>query len=112
LTARAIEDIILEKYPFMFRNNRGGIKTKRGYYTFGIPSPPHGRKEADDEMKGSDYLGFVIVDGRTIFASIEVKRLGDTEKPGQIKWLKFIASQGGVAELWKETETGIEVEIF
>jgi hypothetical protein len=104
--------MILEKYPFMFRNNRGGIKTKIGYVTFGIPSPPHGRKEGDDEMKGSDYLGFIEIDGRPIFASIEIKRIGDTVKPGQIKWLKFVASHGGRAELWKETVKGIEVTVW
>jgi hypothetical protein len=112
MTIRQIEDMIIEKYPFMFRNNRGGIKTKQGYYTFGIPMPPHGRKEKDDEMKGSDYLGFVEIDGRPIFASIEIKRLGDRVMPGQIKWLKFVASHGGIAELWKETKNGLEIIVW
>jgi len=110
MTTKDIENLILEKYPFMFRNNRGAIKTKRGYITFGIPHPPHGRKEKDTEPKGSDYLGFIEIDGKPIFASIEIKTLKDKIKPGQIKWLQFVRDHGGIAELWQETESGIIIK--
>ncbi len=102
MTAAQIGDKILEKHPFMFRNNRGAAKTEHGYITFGIPAPPKGRRERDDDMKGSDYVGFIIVDGVPIFAAIEVKTKTDRLKTGQIRWLKFVAWHGGVAELWAE----------
>ena len=102
MNAAQIGDRILEAHPFMFRNNRGAAKTEHGYITFGIPAPPRGRRERDDEMKGSDYVGFIIVYGRPIFAAIEVKTKTDRLKTGQVRWLKFVDEQGGVAELWAE----------
>ncbi len=102
MTAAQIGDRILEAHPFMFRNNRGAAKTEHGYITFGIPAPPRGRRERDNDMKGSDYVGFIVVDGRPIFAAIEVKTKTDQLKTGQVRWLQFVARQGGVAELWAE----------
>ena len=102
VNAAQIGDRILEKHPFMFRNNRGAAKTEHGYITFGIPAPPRGRRERDDDMKGSDYVGFVVVNGRPIFAAIEVKTKTDRLKTGQVRWLKFVDEHGGVAELWAE----------
>ncbi len=102
MNAAQIGDRILETHPFMFRNNRGAAKTEHGYITFGIPAPPKGRRERDDDLKGSDYVGFIVVKGRPIFAAIEVKTKGDRIKSGQIRWLKFVAFQGGVAEVWAE----------
>jgi len=104
MTAKDIENKILEKYPFIFRNNRGAIKTKKGYITFGIPHPPHGRKEKDTEPKGSDYIGFIDI------ASIEIKTLKDKIKLGQIKWLRFVMDHGGIAELWQETKEGLVIK--
>ena len=102
MTAAQIGDRILEAHPFMFRNNRGAAKTEHGYISFGIPAPPKGRRERDDDLKGSDYVGFIVRDGRPIFAAIEVKAKRDRLKTGQIRWLKFIAGQGGVAQVWAE----------
>ena len=97
-----IGDRILETHPFMFRNNRGAAKTEHGYITFGIPAPPKGRRERDDDLKGSDYVGFIVVKGRPIFAAIEAKTKTDRLKAGQVRWLKFVADQGGIAEGWAE----------
>ncbi len=102
VNAAQIGDRVLEAHPYMFRNNRGAAKTEHGYITFGIPAPPRGRRERDDDMKGSDYVGFIVVDGRPIFAAIEVKTKTDRLKLGQVRWLLFVASQGGIAELWAE----------
>ena len=102
MNAAEIGDRVLEKYPFMFRNNRGAAKTEHGYITFGIPAPPRSRRERDDDLKGSDYIGFVDIDGLPIFAAIEVKTKHDRLKRGQIRWLLFVASHGGVAEVWAE----------
>ncbi len=107
MTTKDMENRLTEKYPFIFRNNRGGIKTKKGYITYGIPQPPHGRKERDDEPKGSDYIGFIKIRGFPIFAAVEIKTLKDKLLPGQIKWLKFVHEHNGIAELWKETKDGL-----
>ena len=110
MTQKDIENRILAIYPFVFRNNRGGMTSINGnYFTYGIPQPPHGRKERDNEPKGSDYIGFIMVEDKPIFAAIEIKTLKDKLLPGQIKWLKFVYEHNGVAELWKETEDGVIV---
>jgi len=102
VNAAEIGDKILEAYPYMFRNNRGAAKTEHGYITFGIPAPPKGRRERDDDLKGSDYVGFIVVKGVPIFAAIEVKTKRDRLKTGQVRWLKFVDAQGGIAQLWQE----------
>ena len=102
MNAAEIGDKILEAYPYMFRNNRGAAKTEHGYITFGIPAPPKGRRERDDDLKGSDYVGFIVVKGVPIFAAIEVKTKKDRLKTGQVRWLKFVDAQGGIAQLWQE----------
>jgi len=102
VNAAEIGDKILEAHPYMFRNNRGAAKTEHGYITFGIPAPPKGRRERDDDLKGSDYVGFIVVKGVPIFAAIEVKTKKDRLKTGQVRWLKFVDAQGGIAQLWQE----------
>lgn len=119
LTAAEINDLILGKYPFVYRNNRGAVKTQNGYIRFGIPEPPSGRKERDFELKGGDSLGFheVIITpdmvGKTIsiFTNVEIKAYGDRLKDGQINWHNFVLSHGGTSEIWAQQKNG-EIEII
>ena len=111
---RELDDLAWSANPHTWRNNRGGVKTPTGYITYGLPPPPHGRKEDDDSMAGGDRIGFQIVEitpdmvGQKIavFKSIELKTKGDRKKPGQVKWAKFVRANGGLAEFWIEQADG------
>lgn len=119
LTAKEIEDKAWLKYPYTYRNNRGACKTERGYITYGLPEPPHGRKEQDDEMKGGDRVGFDVVEitpemvGKKIavFANIEIKTQNDRLKTGQIRFHNFVLESGGISEIWQENKNG-EIEVI
>jgi len=117
ITTKQLEDIAWRNHPLTWRNNRGAIKTKTGYITYGIPDPPHGRKP--DKLKGGDRIGWtdVIVTpdmvGKTVavFTSIEIKGSGDQLKPGQIKWHNLVLRNGGISEIWKANGEIIKNEI-
>lgn len=109
MTTGELQDSALEKYPFIFRNNRGAYKqeyeTKSGrakarYITYGIPEPRRGRKESDSDMKGGDLIGF---SNTGTFINIEIKGPGDIIKEGQVKWHNFILQHGGISEIWLST---------
>lgn len=96
-----------------WRNNRGTAETKNGrFIRFGIPEP-RGR-EIDDDMKGSDRIGFeqivITADmiGKTlaVFKGIEIKGAGDRLKPGQIAWHNFLIDHGARSEIWIEKADG------
>ena len=98
MTTGELNDAVQIKNPYVFRNNRGSVKTDRGYMTFGIPAPPRGRKEKDDDYKGGDYIGFDC-NGR--FLNIEVKGDGDIIKPGQVRFHNWVIEHGARSEIWK-----------
>lgn len=106
MTEANIADMILLEYPFLYRNNRGSYKRDNNYIRYGIPDPPAGRKEKDWEMKGGDRIGFIVKDGVAVFASFEIKTLGDRLKEGQINWHNFVIDNGGISEIWIEQEDG------
>lgn len=109
LSTGELQDRALEKYPFIFRNNRGAYKqeyeTKSGairsrYITYGIPEPRRGKKESDSDMKGGDLVG---LSDTGIFINIEIKGPNDIIKEGQVRWHNFILQHGGISEIWLST---------
>lgn len=111
MTAQEISDLIWERYPYTYRNNRGCAKINGKFVRFGIPEP-NGHAESDDSMKGGDRIGFVQVEitpemvGKNIaiFASFEIKTAHDRLMPGQIDWHNFVIEKGGISQIWKEKE--------
>ena len=103
MTTKQLEDIAKEKYPFIFRNNRGQIKTDKGFIRYGIPEPA-GKKEL---YKGGDFIGFIETEitedmiGKkvAIFLNVEIKGDGDTLKDGQKRWHNFVIEHGGISEI-------------
>jgi hypothetical protein len=63
-----------------------------------------------------DRIGFVdtvitpemIGTSLPIFASIELKTIGDTMKQNQRDWFEFVKAHSGVAVVLRETKHGIE----
>ncbi len=123
MTAAEIGDKALEKFPYIFRNNRGVFRRGKRFIRCGIPEPRPRKqkngefKESDDAMKGGDFIGFTQVEitpdmvGQTVavFLNLEVKAKGDSLKSGQIKWHNFIIKSGGKSEIWAEKKTGIVI---
>ena len=122
---RELDDLAWSANPHTWRNNRGAVKTTTGYITYGLPPPPHGRKERPEEMKGGDRIGFQVkefIDPLTmekvnvaVFKSIELKTKNDPidaeRVEGQVKWAKFVRANGGLAEFWIEQADGsVKVE--
>ena len=113
MTAREIFEKFWENNPFLFRNNRGFVKTKNGIIRFGIPEP-RGKEKATD-MKGGDYIGWreieitpeMVGQKIAVFTNVEVKTLKDKIKPGQISWHNFIKCHGGISEFWIEKKGDI-----
>lgn len=101
MTTGELNDAVQIKHPYVFRNNRGSVKTDRGYITFGIPAPPRGRKEKDDDYKGGDFLGFEKINGKAMFLNVEVKGDNDIIKPGQVRFHNWVIEHGGLSEIWK-----------
>lgn len=115
MTQIKIFDKIQDVFPFLFRNNRGCVKTENRFLRFGIPEPK--THEKPEDMKGGDLIGFseIVITpamvGRTVavFTNVEAKTKNDVLKTGQIRWHNFIISHGGISQIWKETKEGIEV---
>jgi ribosomal protein S19 len=118
MTASEISDKAWLAFPFIYRNNRGCIKTKHGFIRYGIPLP-NGIKESDDAMKGADFIGFHEIEitsdmvGKKIavFTSIEIKTKHDRLKEGQKRWHRFVLEHGGRSEIWQEMKDG-SIEII
>lgn len=117
MTTKQLDEQAWKAHPYTFRNNRGGVKTAfGGYITFGIPEPPHGRKEKDSDLKGGDRIGWTEVEitpnmvGTTVavFTNIEIKSPGDTLKQGQIAWHNKVIQHGGISKIW--TNKGVTDE--
>jgi hypothetical protein len=112
MSTATVNDAAWLAYPFTWRNNRGTAILNGKYVRFGIPEP-RGR-ESDDDMKGSDRIGFtpVIITpdmvGSTVavFTGIEIKGHGDRLKPGQRKWHSFLLDHGARSEIWIELADG------
>lgn len=126
MTEANISDMILLKYPFMYRNNRGAafiektctskktgkIIKHKSFVRFGIPEPQ--KNEKDEHMKGGDRIGFIEVEitpdmvGKTVavFANIEIKAHGDTRIEGQVNFHNFVLEHGGISQFWEEKTTG------
>lgn len=111
ISAEELHDHALEKYPFLFRNNRGAYsqeyETKSGqirksYITYGIPEPRKGAKESSSDFKGGDLIGFTD-DDECRFINIELKGPGDIIKEGQVRWHNFILEHNGISEIWLST---------
>lgn len=83
----------------LFRNNSGAFKDATGRLVrFGL-----GNRSARSckRMKSSDFIGFRIVDGKPIFASIECKKKGWTKpinehERAQARWLHAVNLAGGI----------------
>jgi len=109
MTSSEIGDKAWLAHPFIYRNNRGCVKTEHGFVRYGIPTP-NGIHESDESMKGGDYLGFDEIEitadmiGKTIavFVSIEAKTKTDRLKEGQLLWHNFVIGHGGRSEIWQE----------
>jgi hypothetical protein len=113
MTTKQIDDKAWLDHPFTFRNNRGSYKPEHGgYIRYGIPEPPSGRREHDDELKGGDRIGWTEIEvtpemvGKKIavFTNIEIKGPGDRLKEGQIKWHNQVIDSGGISKIYKEEE--------
>jgi hypothetical protein len=110
MNTRQLDNIAWQDNPFTWRNNRGAMRTKNGYITFGIPAPPHGRKR--DDLKGGDRIGWtpIVITpemvGRmlAVFTSVEIKGPHDTLKPGQKKWHNLVLKHGGISKIYKSGE--------
>lgn len=100
MTTQQLNDKILEKYPFVWRNNRGAALAEYGKHKrlirYGIPTPR--TKEKDTDYKGGDFIGINSENGK--FINIETKGDRDIIKPGQIKWHNFIIDNNGISEIW------------
>ena len=111
---RELDDLAWVANPHTWRNNRGAIKTAKGYLRYGIPTPAK-----PDKLKGGDRLGWRQVTitpdmvGQTVavFLSIELKTVNDHKAQGQIDWANFVRENGGLAEFWLEQKDGsVKVE--
>ena len=115
MKTKEIEDLAWLSFPFTWRNNRGAIKTKTGYITYGIPDPPRGNQP--DNLKGGDRIGWtrkiitpdMVGESVAIFTSIEIKGPGDVLKNGQINWHNLVLENGGISEIWKDKKGEIEI---
>lgn len=120
MNIRELEDKAWLAHNFTWPNRRGAYQPKTGgYITYGLPPPPSGRREKDDEMKGSDRIGFteVVITpemvGKTvaIFTGVELKTVNDRLAPGQIRFHNFVLEHGGISEIWRVLKSG-EIEII
>jgi hypothetical protein len=114
MSIQKLDDAAWSANPTTWKNNRGSAIVRGQYIAYGLPPPPHGRREDDNDMGGSDRVGFrpVVITpdmvGKTVavFLCIEEKTINDTLKPNQKKWHNFIISEGGISEIWKEKKDG------
>lgn len=115
MSVQKVDDAAWIANPTTWRNNRGSYKPAHGgYIVYGLPPPPHGRKEDDESMAGGDRVGWrnVVITpdmvGRTlaVFLNIEEKTVNDRLKPGQRKWHNFVIESGGLSEIWQEKKDG------
>jgi len=120
MTTKQLDEKAWKENPYTFRNNRGAVKGSRGgYFVFGIPEPPRGKKESDNALKGGDRIGWTEVEitpdmvGKTIavFTSIEIKGPGDKLKSGQIDWHNLVLEHGGISEIHYSTGEVVKCEI-
>ena len=126
LKVKELEDAIMLKHPFMFKNPGG--------YAI-ICNPQNVTRLKDGSMniehgfpmknislqKGSgDMLGWQEVEitqemvGKTvaIFQSIEIKTLNDRIRKEQIAWYKAVERSGGIAKIWHARKDGTIDENF
>jgi hypothetical protein len=114
MSIQKLDDAAWIANPCTWKNYRGSAIVKGHYIAYGLPPPPHGRREDDQDMAGGDRIGFrqVVITpemvGQTvaIILNIEEKTINDTLKPNQKKWHNFIIDEGGISEIWKEKKDG------
>lgn len=114
MSIQKLDDAAWIANPCTWKNPRGAAIIRGVYIPYGIPTPPHGRRENDNDMAGGDRLGYrqIIITPEmvgqkiAVFLSIEEKTVNDTIKPNQVKWHNFIISEGGISEIWKEKKDG------
>lgn len=115
MTQTKLFDLILTDHPFVYRNNRGCVRIENRFIRFGIPEPK--TREQDEDIKGSDFVGFTDViitpsmvgTSVPVFTCIEAKTKTDVLKLGQKKWHNFILSHGGISQIWEEKKDGINI---
>lgn len=116
MSTATVNDAAWAANPFTWRNNRGTAMLRGKFVRFGIPEPTG--RETDDDMKGSDRIGFeqVVITpdmvGKTVavFKGIEIKGHGDRIKQGQRRWHNWLLDNGARSEIWIEKSDGkIEV---
>ncbi|MCX8511186.1 MAG: VRR-NUC domain-containing protein [Chthoniobacteraceae bacterium] len=80
----------------IFRNNVGAYKDATGTLRrFGL-------------LVGSaDLIGWVVVDGRAIFLSVEIKTPIGKPSPEQETWLRNVRRMGGIAFIARSAEEAI-----
>jgi hypothetical protein len=80
----------------LFRNNVGAYKDATGTLRrFGL-------------LVGSaDLIGWVVVDGRAIFLSVEIKTPKGKPSPEQETWLRNVRRMGGIAFIARSPEEAI-----
>lgn len=114
MSIQKLDDAAWEKNPCTWKNNRGSAIVRGAYISYGLPPPPHGRREDDSDMAGGDRIGYRTIEitpdmvGKrvAVFLSIEEKTANDTLKPNQKKWHNFVLTEGGISEIWKEKKDG------
>lgn len=112
MSTATVNDAAWLAYPFTWRNNRGTAILNGKYVRFGIPEP-RGR-ESDDDLKGSDRIGFtpVVITPEmvgltvSVFTGIEIKGHSDRLKEGQRRWHNFLLGHGARSEIWIERADG------
>ncbi len=141
MTAKDIDNRVLETYPMTFRNDCGmgyvggteghvlpnqhvRARLVNGRIVFIAASDTiivHPHRIHYGLFNGSgDRVGWrpVVITpdmvGRTIaqFLSVEEKTLRDRMSDEQKRWASAVVRDGGRAEIWKETPKGLEVIIW
>jgi len=81
----------------IFRNNVGAFKTANGnFQKFGLC------------VGSADLIGWVTVNGRAIFLSVEVKTETGTPSDEQETWLKNVKRMGGIAFIARSPEQALQ----
>lgn len=110
MTARNINDRVIEVYPMTFRNDCGmafvGPKLKRIRY--GLFPGSADRVGWRPIVITSDMVGQTIAQ----FLSVEIKTARDRMSDEQKRWASAVVRDGGRAEIWKETPKGLEVIVW
>jgi hypothetical protein len=121
-----IANLVLESYPFVFRNDNGmayvgGVKMiverdgnvfmRKGWTVIMNPRKIHyGLQPGSGDFVGWTPLivtTSMVGQKIAVFTSIETKTVHDYMKQEQQDWLNAVREAGGIAEVWQDTHDGI-----